>query len=209
MYCISAAVICAALWLQCQTWTPLQRYWLLTYLSANISPIVRAPVSTYRLMLVLHPDGTTYVPQEDEVEPGVTKTPDGPSLPFVLREAARRQKKQLLLTPVRPWRNALLNDRLRAVVYRGQTLMDWVQRPLLCGAAFLLLGLAIAIPKDRANLRIYKDGRRLRGAEEVTAAEFNRRNQSDGCRFRNPGAARTVRATGGPGWKPGAHSTRD
>src|SRR5208283_5927722 len=55
---ISVAVVCAALWLQYQTWTPLQRYWLLTYLSARISPIFRAPVSTYRLMLVLHPDGT-------------------------------------------------------------------------------------------------------------------------------------------------------
>jgi hypothetical protein len=67
---ISAVVVCAGLWLQYQTWTPLQRYWLLTYLSARISPMFRAPVGTYRLMLVLHPDGTTYLPQEDGVEPG-------------------------------------------------------------------------------------------------------------------------------------------
>jgi hypothetical protein len=134
-------------------------------------------------MLVLHPDGTTFLPQEDEVEPGLTKTPDGPSIPFVLTEGAKRQRKQLLLTPATPWKNALLNDSLRAVVYRGQTLMDCVRWPLLCGMAFLVPGLAIAIPKDRTNLRIYKNGRRLRGAEEVTAAEFNRRNQSDGIAF--------------------------
>ena len=183
VYVISAVVVCAAWWLQYQTWTPLQRYWLLTYLSARISPIFRTPVSTYRLMLVLHPDGTTYLPREDEVESGSTNTSDGRSIPFALSEEARQQKKKLLLTPARPWKNALLSDTLRAVVYRGQTPTDWAERPLLCGAAALLLGLAVAIPKDRANLRIYKHGRRLRGAEEVTAAEFNRRNQSDGVAF--------------------------
>ena len=61
--------------------------------------------------------------------------------------------------------------------------MDWAERPLLWGGAALSLGLAVAIPKDRANLRIYKHGRRLRGAEEVTSAEFNHRNQSDGVAF--------------------------
>ena len=86
---ISVAVVCAGLWVQYQTWTPLQRYWLLTYLSAVISPAFHAPVSTYRLMLVLHPDGTMYLPREDEVEPGFMKTPDGPSLPFALIEKAK------------------------------------------------------------------------------------------------------------------------
>ena len=183
VYCISALVVCVGLWLQYQTWSPLQRYWLPTYLSVRISPIFRAPVSTYRLMLVLHPDGITYLPQEDEVEPGSTTTSDGLSVPFALSDEARRQKKKLFLTPASPWKNALLSDTLRAVVYRGQTWMDWAERPLLFGGAALSLGLAVAIPKDRENLRIYRRGRRLRGAEEVTAAEFNRRNQSDGVAF--------------------------
>ena len=184
VYGLTALVVCAGLWLQYQTWTPLQRYWLVTYLSARISPpIFRAPVSTYRLMLVLHPDGITYLPQEDEVGPGSTKTSDGLSIPFALSDEARRQKKKLVLTPARPWKNALVSDTLRAVVYRGQTWMDWAERPLLFGGAALSLGLAVAIPKDRENLRIYRHGRRLRGAEEVTAAEFNRRNQSDGVAF--------------------------
>ena len=183
VYGLTALVVCVGLWLQYQTWSPLQRYWLPTYLSARISPLFRAPVSAYRLMLVLHPDGITYLPQEDEVEPGSTKTSDGLSVPFALSDEARRQKKKLVLTPASPWKNALLSDTLRAVVYRGQTWMDWAERPLLFGGAALSLGLAVAIPKDRENLRIYKHGRRLRGAEEVTAAEFNRRNQSDGVAF--------------------------
>jgi hypothetical protein len=134
-------------------------------------------------MLVLHPDGIRYLPQEDEVEPGSTNTSDGLSIPFALSEEARRQKKKLLLTPATPWSNALVSDTLRAEVYRGQTWMNWAERPLLFGGAALSLGLAVAIPKDRENLRIYRHGRRLRGAEEVTAAEFNRRNQSDGVAF--------------------------
>jgi hypothetical protein len=144
VYCISALVVCAGLWFQYQTCTALQRYWLPTYLSARISPIFRAPVSTYRLMLVLHPDGTTYLPQEDEVESGSTKTSDGLSIQFALSDEARRQKKKLVLTPASPWKNALLSDTLRAVVYRGQTGMDWAEWPLLFGGAALSLGLAVA-----------------------------------------------------------------
>src|SRR5271167_1445809 len=178
---ISAAVVRAALWLQYQTWTPLQRYWLVTYLSARISPILHAPVSTYRLMLVLHPDGTTYLPREDEVESGSTNTSDGLSIPFALSEEARQQKKKLLLTPARPWKNALVSDTLRAVVYRGQTPTDWAERPLLWGAAALSLGLAVAIPKDRENLRISQEARKL--LREACCASVSVRSRP---RFRMP-----------------------
>ena len=61
--------------------------------------------------------------------------------------------------------------------------MDWAERPLLWGGAALSLGLAVAIPKDKHNAQLCKLGRPLRGLEEVTAAEFNRRNRSDGTGF--------------------------
>jgi hypothetical protein len=47
----------------------------------------------------------------------------------------------------------------------------------------LIFGLPIAIPKDKHNAQLCKLGRPLRGPEEVTAAEFNRRNRSDGTGF--------------------------
>jgi hypothetical protein len=64
----------------------------------------------------------------------------------------------------------------------------------------------VAIPKDRENLRIYRHGRQLRGAEEVTAAEFNRRNQSDGVApltLEPPKLSERLRGR----WKPGTHSS--
>ena len=39
--------------------------------------------------------------------------------------------------------------------------------------AFFVLALFVAVPKDRARRLIWKHGRRLRGPELVTTAEFN------------------------------------
>src|SRR2546421_5398708 len=38
----------------------------------------------------------------------------------------------------------------------------------------LIVGLIIAVPQDKERARTRKYGRRIRGPEEVTAAEFNR-----------------------------------
>ena len=61
--------------------------------------------------------------------------------------------------------------------------MDLARRPLLCGMGLLVLGLPVAISKDKQNAQLCRQGRPLRGPEEVTAAEFNRRNQPDGIGF--------------------------
>jgi hypothetical protein len=44
----------------------------------------------------------------------------------------------------------------------------------------LVVFLIMALPKDRERHRVLRYGRRLRGPEQLTAAEFNRRNGSDG-----------------------------
>ena len=155
----------------------------MTYLSASVAPRFRVPVSTYRLMLVLHPNGVTYVPTEQDVAPGLTSTPDGSRIPFVLTEKAERQGKRLILTPPRPWNNRTLERELQEAVYKGQSLMDLARLPLLCGMGLLVFGLPVAILKDKQNAHLCQHGRPLRGPEEVTAAEFNRRNRSDGIGF--------------------------
>ena len=43
----------------------------------------------------------------------------------------------------------------------------------ICSLAFFVLALFVAVPKDRARRMIWKHGRRLRGPELVTTAEFN------------------------------------
>ncbi len=180
---LSLTVACAGLWLRCQAFTPLQQYWLMTYLSANIMPGFNVSTSKYGLMLVLHRDGAGYLPTENDIRQGMTTTPDGRRIPFALTEDAQRQGKRLILTPPRPWKNELIKNELRDAVYRGQSLKDLARLPLLCGMGVLAFGLPVAISKDKQNAHLCKQGRPLRGPEEVTAAEFNRRNRSDGIGF--------------------------
>ena len=49
--------------------------------------------------------------------------------------------------------------------------------------AVFAASLLVAAPKDIARARRRKNGRRLKGPEVVTAAQFNRRNRSDGIGF--------------------------
>jgi hypothetical protein len=51
------------------------------------------------------------------------------------------------------------------------------------GLALLVLGFLVALPRDRARRRVLKYGRRTKGPELVTAAQFNRSQQSDGIGF--------------------------
>lgn len=48
----------------------------------------------------------------------------------------------------------------------------------------LVVGLFFAIPRDQKRRRVLKYGRRTKGPELVSAAEFNLRNKSDGIGFR-------------------------
>ena len=169
---LSVTVACAGLSLRCQAGTPLQQYWLMTYLSASVAPRFRVPVSTYRLMLVLHPNGVTYVPTEQDVAPGLTSTPDGSRIPFVLTEKAERQGKRLILTPPRPWNNRTLERELQEAVYKGQSLMDLARLPLLCGMGLLVFGLPVAILKDKQNAHLCQHGRPLSRSSSTSETVF-------------------------------------
>ena len=179
----------------------------MTYLSANIMPGLNVSTSKYGLMLVFHRDGAGYLPTENDVRQGITTAPDGRRIPFALTEDAERQGKRLILTPPRPWKNELIRNELRDAVYRGQSLTDFARLPLLCGMGLLVFGLPVAISKDKQNAQVCKQGRPLRGPEEVTAAEFNRRNRSDGIGFGTlepPAFSERLLA---PKWHAGMHST--
>jgi hypothetical protein len=180
---LSLTVACSGLWLRCQAFTPLQQFCLMTYLSANVMPGFNVSTSKYSLMLVLHRDGASYLPTEIEVRRGLTIASDGRRIPFVLTDEAQRQGKRLMLTPPGLWKNALIRTVLRDAVYQGESPMDLARWPLLCGMGLVVLGLPIAISKDKQNANLCRHGRPLRGPEEVTAAEFNRRNRCDGIGF--------------------------
>ena len=58
---------------------------------------------------------------------------------------------------------------------------EFYRLPLSLAVAFFVLALFVAVPKDRARRMIWKHGRRLRGPELVTTAEFNEKLGSRSC----------------------------
>src|SRR5260370_38834764 len=58
-------------------------------------------------------------------------------------------------------------------IYEGQSPDDLI-RPAWFGAlGIFVLGLVLAIPRDRARVRMLEHGRRLKGPQMVTVKEFN------------------------------------
>ncbi|HEU5340966.1 hypothetical protein [Edaphobacter sp.] len=58
-------------------------------------------------------------------------------------------------------------------VFRHDDIWGYVARPFGYSPAFFVVALSVAVPKDRARRMIWKHGRRLRGPELTTTAEFN------------------------------------
>jgi hypothetical protein len=83
------------------------------------------------------------------------------------------------------------NDRglhalLGRFVFKDQRARDLVKAPVEWTGVFFVLALFVAVPKDRARRMVWKHGRRLRGPELVTTAEFNAKlGRPDGIAFVN------------------------
>ena len=82
------------------------------------------------------------------------------------------------------YNNAELRQWLERAIYGGQSpwLLLWAATWKV-GAGVLVVGLALAIPRDRQRRRMRKYGRRTKGPELATAARFNRANPSNGIGF--------------------------
>ena len=89
------------------------------------------------------------------------------------------------------WVTATYNDRglhrvMSEAVYAGHESWEFYQRAVYATLAFFVLALFVAVPKDRKRRMIWRHGRRLRGPELVTTAEFNRKlGRPDGIAFVN------------------------
>jgi len=182
-FAICLALFALSLWFDFSRWTPLQQYWLPTYLSVNVLPKFGTTSSQYRLLVVSHPDRKAYLPTAEDVEPGLTRSRDGRRIPFVLTDSASSRGYDLLLEPPRLWDNAFLRDMLRVQVYEDHSLLGLTWPAALSSALVLIFALLIALPADKRRARIRKYGRRIKGPEEVTAANFNYRCESDGAGF--------------------------
>jgi hypothetical protein len=179
-------------------WTPLQRVYLSPYLQSQArAGLGFTTPSRYRLLEVTTRAGRRLA-LDDEVR--IVATPTGAPT-FALTEVAMKMGDRQLI-----WQDASSTDaRLHAFlgrwIYHDQTVADLVRPAVWGGCAVGLVGLLVAIPMDVARARDRRHGRRLKGPELVTAAQFNLRTGADGIGFvqqprlfRRPSVVRVPRA---------------
>lgn len=159
-----AATLATAAYQYTQEWTFLQKKYLTHYASSVMRPWLKA--APYPMVYRIEGKQERLAVNEDFSDPAV------------LSGKAKLQWER------RTYNNAGMEQWLREAIYDGQKPWELLlDRAWRVGVIVLVFGLVVAIPRDRARLRVRKYGRRTKGPELVTAAQFNRSNQSDGIGF--------------------------
>ena len=153
-----------------RSWTAAERLYLTDYLKSGARGQASATAaSKYTLLEAVTPKGQRLV-IGDEIEavpevdgrPGYRLTEEG------VQDGITR------LT----WVAGTFNDRglhrvMSEAVYDNVGSWEFYQKPVWFTLAVFVLLLFVAVPKDRKRRLIWKHGRRLRGPELVTTAQFN------------------------------------
>lgn len=158
------AMLGAGLYQYKQQWTFLQQNYLKSYIASGARPWLKAS----RYLLLYRGEGK----QERLVMNADL------SDPMVLQRKAKVQWEW------RSFNNAELHRWLEETIYGGES--PWLKlwdAMWQAGGVVLVFGLLLAVPRDHRRQRIRKYGRRTKGPELVTAAHFNRTNQSRGIGF--------------------------
>jgi type IV secretory pathway TraG/TraD family ATPase VirD4 len=173
---LSVAAICAYRYER--VLTPLQRHYLLTYAGTPTAGALRKDGAYTLLAVVTRKDSRLAI--DPDVEPVTTAAGEST---FALTDEAVKTGAVKLEWQREKYDNAKLHELLAHWIYNDQSLTDLARPALWGGLGVFVVGLIVAIPKDAARKRERKLGRRLKGPELVTVAEFNRRNRSDGVGF--------------------------
>jgi type IV secretory pathway TraG/TraD family ATPase VirD4 len=175
---VSVVPICA--YGYTKTWTPLQRFYLKTYIRSGLRSVSSfAKSDRYQMLTVVMKKGSHLAAEGEVTE---AKTESGETTFALTDDAVKIGDLRLVLQEVQV-NSGKLHELLGHSVYQDQTLVDFL-RPALWGSlGVLFVCLAVAIPKDNARARERREGRRLKGPELVAPRVFNRRNRSDGIGF--------------------------
>jgi len=159
-------------------WTPLQQWYWIQYLNTKNFP---SPRGDYQVLSKLDQQGQRTMAIDADVAPA---PPHGRQfIPFELTQQARQAGAIQLEVDSVHYSSAQMNQILAGKIFGGQSTDDLL-RPAWVGAlAIFVLGLVLAIPRNRARRNIQEQGRRLKGPEMVTVKEFNRWSGADGISF--------------------------
>lgn len=126
--------------------------------------------SRYTLLEGFDAKGRARIVADDEV--AAVKGQDG-RYGYVLTDEGTKDGLARLRFVTGVYNDRGIHELLGRFVYRNQTMWDFMKRPTYYALAFFVVLLFVAVPRDRAQRNIWKFGRRLRGPELVTTAEFN------------------------------------
>ena len=175
---VSMVAICA--YRYTKTWTPLQRFYLKTYIRSGLRSVTSfAKIDRYQMLTVVMKKGSHLAAEGEVTE---VKTKSGETTLTLTDDAAKIGDLRLELRQVEI-NSGKLHELLSHSFYQDQTPMDFLRPALWGGLVVFLVCLAVAIPKDAARARERREGRRLKGPELVTPRVFNRRNRSNGIGF--------------------------
>lgn len=175
---VSVVTICV--YRYAEVWTPLQRFYLKTYVRSGIRSVTSfAKSDRYQMLTVVMKKGSHWAAEGEVTE---VKTPSGETTLALTDDAVKIGDLRLELKQVQI-NSGKLHEFLGHWVYQDQTLMDFLRPASWGGLGVLIVCLAVAIPKDNARAHERREGRRLKGPELVTPRVFNRRNRSDGIGF--------------------------
>ncbi len=165
-------------YLNVEVWTPLQRWYWIQYLNTKNFP---SPRGDYQVLSKLDQQGQRSMAIDADVLP---VPPHGRQfIPFELTQQARQAGAIQLVVDNVHYSSAQMNQILAGKIFGGQSTDDLL-RPAWVGAlAVFVMGLVLAIPRNRARRNIQEHGRRLKGPEMVTVKEFNRWSGADGISF--------------------------
>jgi hypothetical protein len=173
----------------------LQRFYTPTYIRSSVAGAIGASRrDNYRMLMVGARGITPRLATDADVTDGKTPDPGGKPLALALSQLALRQGYVLLyLGPQQSYIDAPLAAYLKAVIYRGDSLFDLYNRPLIFGLLSLVIQLPFAIAKDLRRRKELRYGRRLKGPEMMTPKEFNTTVRGDGIGIKTDGMKAMIR----------------
>jgi len=158
-----------------EKWTPLQQWYWVEYLTTKSLPTARGE---YKMLAKVDAHGKQLMAVDADVVQGPMQ--GWPPFPFALTPKARKAGAVALKVDTVHYGSAQMNQMLSEWIYEGQTPDDLI-RPAWFGAlGIFVLGLVLAIPRDRARVRMLEHGRRLKGPQMVTVKEFNQWSGGNG-----------------------------
>ncbi|HEX4650214.1 MAG TPA: type IV secretion system DNA-binding domain-containing protein [Granulicella sp.] len=153
-----------------QQWSFAEREYLKDYMLA--STLGRLWDENYYTLLVLvDRQGRQRIASGNEIESG--KMADGRTGYRLTEEGVQAGAARVEILR-RKFKNAWMQDTLGSVVYQ-EGVWAYLQWPTYGALGIFIVLLFVAVPKDRKRALVFKYGRRLRGPELVTTAEFNRK----------------------------------